>query len=207
MAYNAAFPYAMSGMGCAATCTGYELMGNLDFDENNDDQITSADATYWNSGAGWTPIGVASTGAATLFTATFDGNDNTISNLFINLSSSTATGGGFVGLFGDVTGTIRDVGLLDVNITNTRTGAGFGRTGALAGRLSSGGTVRGSYVAGGSVTHTTSTTSSGYLGGLLGYINNAPVSDSYATCNVTGTSNFSLTIGGLIGGNHRCRRH
>ena len=197
MNYNAAFPNAMSGMGCAATCTGYELMGNLDFDENNDDQITSADATYWNSGAGWTPIGVASTGAATVFSATFDGNDNTISNLFINLSTSTNTGGGFVGLFGDVTGTIRDVGLLDVNITNTRTGGTFGRTGALAGRLS-GGAVRGSYVAGGSVTHTTGSASFGYLGGLLGYAT-APVSDSYATCNAVGVNNFGLSIGGLIG--------
>ena len=198
VAYNDAFPNAMSDMGCAATCTGYELMGNLDFDENNDDQITSADATYWNSGAGWTPIGVASTGASTLFTATFDGNDYTISNLFINSNTSTATGGGFVGLFGDVTGTIRDVGLLDVNVTNTRTGASFGRTGALAGRLSSGGTVRGSYVAGGSVTHTTSTTSAGYLGCLLGY-SYGVVRDSYATCNVAGTNNLTLSAGGLIG--------
>ena len=32
MAYNAAFPNAMSSMGCAATCTGYELMSNLNFD-------------------------------------------------------------------------------------------------------------------------------------------------------------------------------
>ena len=207
IAYAGAFPggdiTASSGrMGCAATCTGYELMNNLDFDENNDDQITSADATYWNSGAGWTPIGVASTGAATLFTATFDGNDYTISNLFINSNTSTATGGGFVGLFGDVTGTIRDVGLLDVNITNTRTSTAssnnFGRTGALAGRLSSGGTVRGSYVAGGSVTHTTSSTSAGSLGCLLGYAF-APVSDSYATCNVAGTNNLTLSAGGLIG--------
>ena len=208
IAYANAFPggdiTASSGrMGCPATggCTGYELMNNLDFDENNDDQITSADATYWNSGAGWTPIGVASTGAATVFSATFDGNDNTISNLFIADSTSTATGGGFVGLFGDVSGTIRDVGLLDVNITNTRTSTAssnnFGRTGALAGRLS-GGAVRGSYVAGGSVTHNTSSTSNGTAGCLLGYAS-APVSDSYATCNVSGTNNGALSAGGLIG--------
>ena len=204
LAYARAFPggdiTASSGrMGCPSTggCTGYELLNNLDFDENNDGSITSADATYWNSGAGWTGIGVASTGAATAFSATFDGNDNTISNLFIADSTSTATGGGFIGLFGDVTGTIRDVGLLNVNVTNTRTGSGFGRTGALAGRLS-GGAVRGSYVAGGSVTHTTGSASLGFLGCLLGYAT-APVSDSYATCNATGANNFTLSIGGLIG--------
>ena len=207
-AYNAAFSgrstSSSTRMGCpSGNCTGYELMGNLDFDENNDDQITSADATYWNSGAGWTPIGVAATGAATVFSATFDGNDYTISNLFINSNTSTATGGGFVGLFGDVSGTIRDVGLLDVNITNTRTfiptsGLNYGRTGALAGRLS-GGAVRGSYVAGGSVTHTTSSGNVGYLGCLLGYAS-APVSDSHATCNVTGASDNTIFLGGLIGG-------
>ena len=200
--YFTAFSNPASGMGCpSASCNGYELLNNLDFDSDNDNDVDANDhgGAYWNSGAGWTPIGVASTGAATVFSATFDGNDNTISNLFINLSSNTATGGGFVGLFGDVTGTIRDVGLLDVNITNTRTSApgSFGRTGALAGRLS-GGAVRGSYVAGGSVTHTTSSASNGFIGGLLGYVS-APVSDSYATCNVTGANNFTLTIGGLIG--------
>ena len=94
------------------------------------------------------------------------------------------------------------MGLLDVNITNTRTSTASsnnsGRTGALAARLSSGGAVRGSYVAGGSVTHTTSTTSSGYLGCLLGY-SYGSVRDSYVTCNVAGTNNFTLSIGGLIG--------
>ena len=60
----AAFPSrdtnSATRMGCpSGTCSGYELMNNLDFDENDDDQITSADATYWNSGAGWTPIGGA----------------------------------------------------------------------------------------------------------------------------------------------------
>ena len=200
MNYNAAFPAAASGMGCPATCTGYELMNNLDFDSDNSGTVDVNDhgGAYWNSGAGWTAIGVDASGAATAFAATFDGNDNTISNLFINSSTSTATGGGYVGLFGNVTGTIRDVGLEDVNITNTRTGASEGRTGALAGRLSSGGTVRGSHVAGGSVTHTTSSTSTGHIGCLLGY-SDGTVRDSYATCNVTGTNNYSLNIAGLIG--------
>ena len=200
MNYNAAFPAAASGMGCPATCTGYELMNNLDFDSDNSGTVDANDhgGAYWNSGAGWTAIGVATSGTATVFSAIFDGNDNTISNLFINSSTSTATGGGFIGLFGDVTGTIRDVGLEDVNITNTRTGANDGRTGALAGRLSSGGTVRGSHVAAGSVTHTTSSTSTSHIGCLLGY-SDGTVRDSYATCNVAGTNNYSLNIGGLIG--------
>ena len=44
--YAAAFPNAPTGMGCAATCAGYELTTDLDFDENDDDDITSADSAY-----------------------------------------------------------------------------------------------------------------------------------------------------------------
>ncbi len=195
-AYNAAFPAPLSGMGCPSTgCNGYELLNNLDFDTDGSGSVDSND-DYPN----WRGIGVAASGTATAFSAIFDGNDNTISNLLINSNTSTPTGGGYVGLFGDVSGTIRDVGLLDVNVTNTRTttGVNVGRTGALAGLLNAGGTVHGSYVAGGSVTHTTSSTGLGYIGCLLGY-SNGTVRDSYATCNVTGTNNFLLALGGLIG--------
>ena len=81
MNYNAAFPAAVSGMGCPATCTGYELMNNLDFDSDNSGTVDANDhgGAYWNSGAGWTAIGVDASGTATVFSAIFDGNDNTIS--------------------------------------------------------------------------------------------------------------------------------
>ena len=83
-AYGNAFPNrdtnAATRMGCPETdtpsdnladCTGYELMNDLDFDENGDGQITQAgDPTYWNSGAGWQPIGNSSNRLST----TFDGN-------------------------------------------------------------------------------------------------------------------------------------
>ena len=42
--YNAAFPSAASGMGCASTCFGYELTNNLDFDTNADGSVGSGDA-------------------------------------------------------------------------------------------------------------------------------------------------------------------
>ena len=54
-AYNTAFSNRDIGsarMGCpSGTCTGYELLNNLNFDQNNDGAITQADTTYWNSGA------------------------------------------------------------------------------------------------------------------------------------------------------------
>ena len=64
--YAAVFPYPEAGMGCPITnadgddndCTGYELTADLDFDQNNDKRITSADAAWWNSGAGWAPSAI-----------------------------------------------------------------------------------------------------------------------------------------------------
>ena len=102
--YETAFTNRMAGMGClrdhdantatakVAGCTGYELTANLDFDENNDGRITGADDDYWNGGKGWAPIG----DATTPFTATFNGNNNTISHLFINSTDGAAN----IGLFG-----------------------------------------------------------------------------------------------------------
>ena len=203
-AYAAGYPNPVTGMGCPGdTCTGYELRANLDFDTSGNDDV--ADAPYAN----WTPIGTATTTpfSTTPFTATFDGNDHTIANLAINLTTSTTNGGGFVGLFGDSSGTIRDVGLVDVNITNTRTGSdpliGWGRTGGLAGRNNTGGTVSGSYVTG-SVTHSQGA-HSGTVGCLVGY-SDGTVSDSYAACDATALGALvpgdgGPNLGGLVGYN------
>ena len=38
-------------MGCPATCKGYELTADLDFDTGN--KGNRNDDTYYNSGAGW----------------------------------------------------------------------------------------------------------------------------------------------------------
>ena len=217
--YVAAFPSrdtnSATRMGCpSGTCSGYELMNDLDFDENDDDQITSADATYWNSGAGWTPIGGAdeSNDANNDFTATFEGNDHTISNLYISLNTTAANVATFVGLFADITGgTVRNVGLLNPSVSNTRSGdASFIRVGALTGRNGSGSTVSGVSVSGGSVTSTLNGTGLSTLGNLAGCLvgyNGGTVTTSHASCAATATgtyadtNNMSDTAGGLIGRN------
>ena len=137
------------------------------------------------------------------FTATFEGNDHTVSNLYINLSTTGANGGNYAGLFADLatTGAIRNVGLVNPYVSNRRGGAGFGRTGALAGRNNGG--VSGSYVSGGSVTSNQSAVAGiiyNMAGCLLGY-NAGTVSDSYATCAVTATgADDAVDIaGGLVG--------
>ena len=217
--YVAAFPSrdtnAATRMGCPlGSCTGYELMNNLDFDENDDDRITSADTTYWNSGAGWTPLGGAdeSNDANNDFTATFEGNSHTISNLYISLNTTAANVATFVGLFADITGgTVRNVGLLNPSVSNTRSGdASFIRVGALTGRNGSGSTVSGVSVSGGSVTSTLNGTGLSTLGNLAGCLvgyNGGTVTTSHASCAATATgtyadtNNMSDTAGGLIGRN------
>ena len=165
--YSTAFPSALSNMGCHnSTCTGYELVADLDFDTNGNDTADSGD-TYWNSGAGWTPIGDFTTS----FTGTLDGNGYKLSNLFVNIST-TADGsavevGGFFGVVGKG-GEVRNVGLEDVDVTVTSTqedqihvGAAVGdNRGTLTGVWSSG-TVDGS-------TGKSSAASWVFVGGLVG---------------------------------------
>ena len=230
--YLAAFPMPLAQganirMGCdydhdndqatAPRCRGYELTANLDFDENGDGQITAADATYWNGGAGWNPIGGHGYLTHQAFTAIFEGNGHTISNLYINLDTNARYAAAFVGLFASIgrpfplpaaDGIVRNVGLVNPFVSNTRSGnALFVDTGALAGRINTGNSiVSGSYVAGGSVTATANgrglTIDDNLVGCLLGY-SGGTVSGSYAGCAVTATGDNRRRdrAGGLVGRN------
>ena len=206
-AYNAAFSNLPPGMGCETSCIGYELTANLNFDENSDNEITVADTTYWNNGAGWAPIG----NSETKYTGTFHGNDYTISTLFIDRSAASKTG-----LFGFAEGgTIRNLSLVDADVTgNAQTAVLVGEgnrlhlmhirvTGQVDGRASVGGLV-------GALNHGSSTitacrsevdvtggSSSSSTSGLVGYNNGGTITASYATGTVSGGS----SVGGLVGWN------
>ena len=203
LAYLTTFPRPANDMGCPDGCEGYELIADLDFDTGTAGDRTDDD--YYNGGVGWTPIGVDSTGAATAFTATFDGKGHTISNLAINLTTSTTAGGGFVGLFGITSGTVRNVGIVNPNISNTRSGGGNPTTAALMGEVAQGGTVTNSYVRGGTVSlsHSTAAGVSVYGGCLVGFTYPlVTVSGSWASCAVTANNTNAtslVTVGGLIG--------
>jgi hypothetical protein len=112
------------------------------------------------------------------FAGTFDGNGLTISHL-------TITGGGHLGLFGQsVFGAeIRDLGVVDANITGTRDYVG-GLAGFNQGKVTrchSTGTVRGTRS----------------VGGLIGDHGSGDVTDCRSTCIVIGTD----PVGGLLGHN------
>ena len=118
--YAAAFSDADTGTMCSvASCAGYELTANLDFDTNGNGEADEGDV-YWNGGGGWIPIGEN----GDPFDTTFEGGGRTISNLYIR-------GVPNVGLFG-VLGpgsTVSGIGLVDASVA----ASGFGAAGALAG--------------------------------------------------------------------------
>ena len=118
--YAAAFSDADTGTMCSvASCAGYELTANLDFDTNGNGEVDEGDV-YWNGGGGWIPIGESSDP----FVATFVGGGHTISNLYIRRSPN-------VGLFGVLGSgsTVSGIGLVNASVG----ASGFGSAGTLAG--------------------------------------------------------------------------
>ncbi len=220
--YTAGFPNPVSGMGCPSGCTGYELTADLDFDENNDDAITeTGDPTYWNGGKGWAPFaGEENIGSADGFRTTFEGNGNTISNLFIDRSYYDGDGdwdGYGIGLIGraDSTSIIRNLNLEDVDVAGSEeAGALVGFTSGQVINVSVTGTVTGDsidvggvvgFLSGGgrilnsSFDGTVNSTSS-HVGGLAGS-NLGTIRHSSAEGSVTGTGGYATQVGGLVGSN------
>ena len=179
--YAAAFPVTPGGSVCpeGTECTGYELMGDLDLD-TDDDGTAGADDAYWNDGEGWQPIGALNAG----FAGIFEGNGRTINNLFIDRIAATN-----VGLFGVVAegSEIRNVALAGLCVTGEQ------YVGGLAGRLEDA-NVRGASVAGAVAG------SRGRIGGLAGYGQNSVIEDSRSSANVTAmATDDRRAVGGLVG--------
>ena len=232
--YAAAFPNAAAGMGCPDgsdadanpdPCLGYELKADLTFDTNGDGSVTATDSAglYWNSGAGWTPIGDA---RRYTYTGQFQGRGKTISHLFINNSSAL-----YVGLFGAVGsgGRITGVGLTEVSLASSRPAVAGSLVGSNAGSVTAsyaagtvninvGGVTNANSIAGGLTGHNTSTgaaqasfanvavsathrSASAIIGGLTGQ-NDGNIRASYATGAVAVTGNTRFTKAGGLAGNN-----
>ena len=196
-AYDAAFPERITTpaalMGCpSGMCAGYELLAALDFDTDGDGSTytgTGASAVsdpgdaYHNGGAGFEPIGTW----AAQFRATFKGNGNVISNLFIKRTTTDD-----VGLFGYISNSARveSAGLENAYVYGSR------RVGGLVGESS--GVVAASYTSG-----YVRGGSGGFIGGLVGYVigsgaNVGHVTASYSTAAVSADASGPF-IGGLVG--------
>ena len=187
LAYEAAFPVTGVEVVCANNCTGYELTRSLDFDDAGS-YSSGVVNPEWNTGDGWLPIYQSGD--------TFDGNGNTISNLYINRTGSD------IGLFSYTRGVIRSIGLVDMDVTGVTGSYGVG---GLAGRNS--GNISDSHATG-SVTGTVTRFSffGAGVGGLIGIHSAGTINDVYATGTVNGTltgaygvSTQRGGVGGLVG--------
>ncbi|MEK6958494.1 MAG: GLUG motif-containing protein [archaeon] len=144
---------------------------------------TRAGGELWNGGAGFKPIG----GLGNPFSGSFDGNNNTISGLRINMPSSY-----YVGLFGASAGNISNLGLIDVNVT------GRDYVGGLVGEQT-GGTISGFYSTGNVYGTKSPDGMDGYrVGGFVGRQNGGSISGSHSAVNVYGQSGV-YEVGGLVG--------
>ncbi|MCL2003918.1 MAG: S-layer homology domain-containing protein [Oscillospiraceae bacterium] len=154
----------------------------------------SAYGKNWNDGKGWIPIG-ALVDRSLNFPGTFDGNGHKITGLYINDPNLR-----IAGLFGNVGGgTVKNLGVIDVNITALG-GDGSGGVGGVVGELAgSWGSWEG--VSASTVTNCYTTgTVNGYasVGGIVGAVRGDAsfVTDSYSTCDIKGEFTF---IGGVVG--------
>ena len=152
-----------------ATITTAEQLQNLSANQKNagllsGDYELGADIDLQKGSL--TPIGGNGNGA---FSGTFDGN-------FFEVRNFTANGTTNGGLFGDVTGTIQHLGV--VNET-----AAANLVGGIAGRLGAGGMIRQSYVKNSTLNRTSGNThsgSSGANGGIVGILNGGTIEESYS---------------------------
>ena len=201
--YATAFPNAMTGMGCAATCQGYELSASLDFDTGTAGD--RSDDTYYNSGQGWQPIGGT-------FAATFEGNTYKISNLHVNRSGANTVQ--YAGLFGQLgsAASIDNLKLEEVSVTVATNAAATTSPGAVyAGGIAgdSAGDITASYVTGAvkavqsDLTTASLTEGAAYAGGLVGN-NTGDIAASFARGTTlaeqeSATASLSTYAGGLAG--------
>ena len=166
----------------------------------NDINFNEYDAKHWILNASkWTPIGNQSNG----FCGTFDGGGNTVSGLYIDTVNSCQ------GLFGYVSGTVKNIGVTDfyikgdnyvgsvtgysggnvINCYNKGNVVGFKYIGGVTGY--SKGVVSGCYNTGG-------VTGTQYVGGVAGQ-NAGVITNSYSTGSVTGF----YAVGGAAGYNEK----
>ena len=213
--YSTAFPNrstsATKRMGCpAGNCAGYELVADLDFDSDGDDDVDANDhgGAYWNNGEGWVPLGQVYTQT---YATTFKGNGHTIDHLFINRPTTA-----YQGLFRIIaasSGRVESLGLTNANVTGggqtgILAGGNVGEivasytTGAVVGTNSVGGITGISQGTGAEILSSYSTVSVRgitQVGGLVGRFGSGAITHAYATGAVARASGTATTFGGLIG--------
>ena len=188
-------PFTVAQTTCSPDlCRGYELRNDLDFNDT-DAVMPGNQLSIWAENAVSTSVTNAVTGGwvpirdnySNSFLATFEGNGQKISNLYINTSTLSD-----VGLFGKVgsDGEIRNLGLEGGSVTSTSSNASVG---GLVG-FNNSGTISACYATG-----DISGGENANVGGLVGQDYSGTISACYATGGVTGGDDAN--VGGLVGRN------
>ncbi len=216
-------------MAVADSCKGYELMNDLSFDLDGDDDTYTVDETagyildngdnalYFvvtgdatNYSGGWLPIDN--------FATTFEGNHKTITGLAIRRNNSN------IGMFGSLAtaGVVRNIHL-DENLAQyTGSESSSISVGGLVGKSSGGtivassttGNVHGGTDVGGLVgflsdsgnivaSYATGDVSGAFAGGLVGNSGSSIIIASFARGDVVGSARSLDSVGGLVGQNGR----
>jgi len=173
---------------------------------NDIDLSAYGSASPFNDGKGWTPIGTTDNP----FFGAFDGNNKTISELYINNSEHD-----YIGLFGNVNGgPIKNLNVSGAKITGGDYVGGIvgsivgnleynNFTGSVSGNNNIGGLV-GLITGNASLCHSTGTVNGNdYVGGLAGALG-GDVANSYSTAAVSGNNNVGGLLGYFIGSINNC---
>ena len=163
-------------------CRGYELMNNINFT-----------GSKWESGGvdeSWLPIGTF----VKHFSATFEGNGFTISNLYIKNKKSD-----FQGLFNitNKSAVIKNLGLVDLFIIAQNIAGGL--VGSNSGKIENC-FAKGIILSSENIENTVAWQSidSVFMGGLVG-LNDGVIENSFAEVSITGKEINKTFIGGLVG--------
>lgn len=153
----------------------YKLMNDID--------LSAYGATY-GDGKGWVPIGLEVGDKWYSFKGVFDGDGKIISGLYINRPEEDDIG--LFGLLSDEHTSIKNLGLIDVNV------AGNDCVGGIAGRIENA-TIEGCYADG----NITGNSDIGGIGGILTGI--AKIKNCYTAGSVVGAEADSANVGGIAG--------
>lgn len=168
----------------------YYLTADITFTEED----FSQSGAFYNSGAGWVPIG----NTETPFTGEFDGNGHSITGLQINVKSTASE---TFGLFGYSTGVIKNLSLLDSSIVATFTGSSSTSARCYAASICA-------YLEGGKIEHCQSSASvtcestgqyfHSYAGGIAAYVDsNGVIADCQNKGDVFASADGIAYSGGI----------
>jgi len=151
---------------------------SMNYSLMNDINESTDGYSLYQTGTGFLPIGDNLNG----FSGNFEGNNHTITNIYINKSSN------YAGLFGRaLNSNMTNIGLINVSINGTS------QIGGLVGDSSNVNIDR-CFVTGKIISKVTSGNAN--MGGIAGQISNTQITNSYSIAEVIGLAN---SIGGLIG--------